>query len=353
MKKQLLELIGQIDEIETRFELVESKGFPTINKIYTDLRFCEWKAELELELQQIYNKKRDRFIWDALSILRQGFNGWNDEKSFVQIRGKLLAIEKNIDLYYETEPMNMVDTGKVGKMKKVFISHSSGDKDYVEKIVELLTDIGMRSDQIFCSSIPGHGIPIGEDIYDYLRKEFVQNELCVIFVLSQNYYNSVPCLNEMGAAWVLQNKYYAILLPGFSFSEIEGAVNPRKIALKLDDDERELKEKLGELKRKFIDDYSLSTISDVKWEEKRDKFIKDILLISSTVTPREEERQSVEDDLILTEKGVYIKRSEQENGQMIRYCVVCYKDTGQLYPIVRGSLRKDHFCSKCRTHYSF
>ena len=38
-------------------------------------------------------------------------------------------------------------------------------------------------------------------------------------------------MNEMGAAWVLKNDYTTILLPGFEFNEIKGAINPRQIGL--------------------------------------------------------------------------------------------------------------------------
>jgi hypothetical protein len=48
--------------------------------------------------------------------------------------------------------------------------------------------------------------------------------------------------------WVLQKKYTTILLPGFEFKEIRGAINPRKIGLKLDNDSNDVKEKLGQLK---------------------------------------------------------------------------------------------------------
>lgn len=54
-------------------------------------------------------------------------------------------------------------------------------------------------------------------------------------MLSKNYYESTACLNEMGATWILHKQYQTILLPGFEFKEIEGAINPRSISFKLDD----------------------------------------------------------------------------------------------------------------------
>ena len=115
--------------------------------------------------------------------------------------------------------------------KKVFISHASKDILAVKHIVELLELIGFDKSNMFCSSIEPYGIPTGMDIYEYLQKQFRDFELHVILVLSNNYYNSIDCLNEMGAAWVLSCSQTVMLLPGFSFSDIDGAINPRKIAI--------------------------------------------------------------------------------------------------------------------------
>ncbi len=43
---------------------------------------------------------------------------------------------------------------------KIFISHSSEDLKYVEPFVELLADIGLTNENIFCSSVPDYAIPI-------------------------------------------------------------------------------------------------------------------------------------------------------------------------------------------------
>ena len=115
--------------------------------------------------------------------------------------------------------------------KKVFISHASKDILAVKHIVELLELIGFDKSNMFCSSIEPYGIPTSMDIYEYLQKQFRDFELHVILVLSNNYYNSIACLNEMGAAWVLSCSQTVMLLPGFSFSDIDGAINPRKIAI--------------------------------------------------------------------------------------------------------------------------
>ena len=94
-------------------------------------------------------------------------------------------------------------------------------------------------------------------------------------MLSNNYYGSPACLNEMGAAWVLKNEYTSILLPKFEYKEIKGAVNPNKIGMKLDDEEELLKKRLGELKNKITERFNIS-VPDMRWEKKRNDFIEKI-----------------------------------------------------------------------------
>ena len=273
LKKDLLNLIDQADHIRSYFHAVDGR----INTIHDKAEFSTWKRELQFELEDIYNRTYDKFIWSTLTILDQGFNGWRDEKSYNDLHGSLLAIQKIlIDIIHpKLIAFKMIWEGRQchKKSPKIFISHASKDKNYVSCIVKLLEFIGLRQEQLFCSSVPGYGIPLDEDIYDYLRQQFQEYNLHVILVLSDNYYQSVACMNEMGAAWVLRNDYTTILLPGFEFKKIEGAINPRKIALKLDGDSDDVKEKLGQLKDKLLKEFGLLPLPEVRWEKQRDEFI--------------------------------------------------------------------------------
>ena len=100
--------------------------------------------------------------------------------------------------------------------------------------------------------------------------------------MSKNYYDSIACMNEMGAAWALQSKYTIILLPGFEFREIEGAINPRQIGLKFDNDIDEIKEKLRQLKGVFSQEFGLAEIPNIRWERKRDEFIISVTQVKTT-----------------------------------------------------------------------
>ena len=82
------------------------------------------------------------------------------------------------------------------KPQKLFISHSTDDKEIADKLVALLEKLGVKKEQLFCSSISGYGIPQGSgDLYQYIRSEMSNDNLFVIMMLSKNYYSSPVCLN--------------------------------------------------------------------------------------------------------------------------------------------------------------
>ena len=281
MKKDLLKLIDDIPKIETKFRTIVPSGglmMPPGDFIYDDPDFIEWKAAVEYELQQIYDRTKDKYIWNIINatgvIHEFRGNNFNDRENFNRLKSHLRVIQKNIDRYFLKDEVKDVEESTMLK-SKIFISHSSTDLKYVEPFVELLADIGMTNENLFCSSVPDYSIPLNEDIYDYLALLFREYKLYVIFVLSDNYYNSPACMNEMGAAWVLKNEYTSILLPEFEYRELKGAVNPNKIGMKLDDDDELLKKRLGELKNIVSENFGIS-VPDMRWEKKRNDFIKTI-----------------------------------------------------------------------------
>lgn len=177
------------------------------------------------------------------------------------------------------EPSTVLNimTDKVIKLPhKIFISHSSKDQKYVKAFVELLEDIGMPEGTIICTSVPGYGIPGGKKIYEWLREQFLKNDLRVIYMLSENYYSSPASLNEMGAAWLAKTEDTLVVLPRFSFAEIKGCVDSNKIGIDLGGDKEELKSRLNEFKDELIDEFNLSSIGSSKWERHRNDFIRKI-----------------------------------------------------------------------------
>lgn len=95
-------------------------------------------------------------------------------------------------------------------------------------------------------------------------------------------------LNEMGAAWALKANCTSLLLPGFKFEEMKGVVNNNTIAIKLDSDEYEVKDKLDQLYAVIRSEFGLPARKATTWEQKRDFFIqsiKDIKVQSSDQLP--------------------------------------------------------------------
>lgn len=164
------------------------------------------------------------------------------------------------------------------KPYKIFISHSSRDLVFVQPLVELFEHIGLNPENMFCSSVTGYNVPLDGNIYNYLKEQFQYFNLRVIFVLSENYYNSPDSLNEMGAAWVLQHKYTSVLLPKFDFRDVKGVIDQMRISIKLDSEEYELKARLNELRKTIVSEMGLnvSLSSQNIWERHRDEFVKKV-----------------------------------------------------------------------------
>lgn len=349
MKDDLIYLIDQIDAIESKFHRSPSSPglcVPSVDEIYDIPEFAQWIQRVQMELQDIVDRTGDKFVVGALEVAQENYDGWNDRRYFDTLKGKLLVIRDNLDKYY-------ADAGKQTtqeeKVPKIFISHSSRDKAYVSKLVELLDGMGLEQTQVFCSSLPGYDIPIDTNIFDYLRNQFLSYDLHVFFIHSKNYYQSAVSLNEMGAAWALKTEYSSLLLPGFGFGEMAGVVNSQAIAIKLDNDEVEVKDKLNQLYAKLIEEFGLTRKADIIWEQKRDRFIREVKEI---VVPTDETPESHGDDVEMLESGLLIRKSEADAGKTIYYCPACYQKEGKLFPIVKGAMARDRFCSNCRMHYN-
>ena len=105
--------------------------------------------------------------------------------------------------------------------KKFFISHASADKLIIEAFCEKILKLGCGFQQkdIFCT-LDHTSIRTGDDF----RTEIVNNmKKCdyVLCFISDNYKKSEVCQNEMGAAWVLEDKRFCpFKFPNVCFTEL-------------------------------------------------------------------------------------------------------------------------------------
>ena len=321
MKKDLIGLIDSRKEIEKKFHSFDGGMGTSFEQISDVPEFQNWLQEIKLELQGIYDRTHDTFVWETINLCGKRLDGFTEKKYFIELAGKLQAIRKNIDKYYPEEKVVSElpqSQGGVFCMKKkplIFISHSSKNKDQVAKIADLLRSINLspRRD-IFCSSLPGYGIPNGANIFDFLRERFLNYDLHIIFVHSPEYYESPVSLNEMGAAWVLRANATSLLLPGFDFSGMKGVIGSACIAIKLDGDRPEVKDRLNQLRRELESEFDISDNEDIIWEEARDKFIREI---NSDVSTKNENISS-ESALITGEmKQLLRKAAAVPDGQIL------------------------------------
>lgn len=291
-KEELLILIQSIDEIKQYFHREDDKW-----KLYDEIsdidEFSIWLKQVKMYLQDIYNRTHDTFILDSINACNKHMNGTNDKKIFNEIVGYLRAIEKNIEKYYLDENAYPENTEEV-EMEKIlkpliFISHSSKNKEQVKLLVEMLRAINLQPKKdIFCSSLPGYDIPIDSEdrIFDFLRSRFLEYKIHVFFIHSHEYYDSPVSLNEMGAAWALKTTQTSLLLPGFKFSDMKGVINGERMAIKLDNDVIEVKDKLSQVRHILENEFNLIPVQDTIWEQARDKFIEGIN------RPKEQQKQS-------------------------------------------------------------
>lgn len=158
----------------------------------------------------------------------------------------------------------------------IFLSHKSDDKKYADALENFITGLGVKNNQLIYTSHPLHKIPLGSNIYDYLRSRINSNTF-MIFLWSDKYLESPACMNELGAAWVIQSDYTNIYVPSFSFGNPkyrECAVDTSKMGAVLNGDEH-CKASMIELKNKIQSIFKLEN-DERTTQYLLDNFIKEI-----------------------------------------------------------------------------
>ena len=151
--------------------------------------------------------------------------------------------------------------------KRIFISHSSKDTVVMKKFSDFILQlgIGLKPEDIFCTSIEDMGIKNGEDIRYHIMKN-VQSADFSFLMISKNYKQSEICLNEMGAVWAANNRVRYFILPDVDFKEIGWLCDAYK-ADKLGDPIA-----LDKLQEELTGFYGLSP-KGVTWSRHRQDFV--------------------------------------------------------------------------------
>lgn len=182
---------------------------------------------------------------------------------------------------------------------KIFISHASANRNYGNALVDLLTAIGISENRIIFTSNNAFGIPIGENIFNWLKNQ-ITNKPYVIYLLSKEYYESIACLNEMGAAWVIENEHSILFTPDFDLTSKEfrdGAIDPREIGFYINNEERILAF-IQHLSTKFT-----ITTNQVLINQKVKKYLTEIQNLKDVVVKPKENNIEHKNSKVTTEEN--------------------------------------------------
>ena len=217
--------------------------------------------------------KTNRTIAQFWQFIKGKFSTYAERRTFIW--NEFAKVLDYIEAKHNGIVENMVQQQKSQNknMSKLFISHSSEDKEKIKPLIDLIENIGISHDQIFFSSHPAYGVDLGQNIFERLKTELEDN-VFALFILSVNFYKSPVCLCEMGAVWIKSNKQIPILIPPFEFKDVQG-VFPNSLGFRMND-----KDQLNSFKGILESHFNLTPIHISRWEEKRDEYlskIKDLL----------------------------------------------------------------------------
>jgi hypothetical protein len=110
-------------------------------------------------------------------------------------------------------------------MARVFISHSSRDRELAVLLVDLLSSaLDLPAEAIRCTSVEGHRLPGGADVDQTLRNEIRECE-AFIGLISQSSMESADVLFELGARWGLGMPLLPLLAPNVEPGVLRGPLS--------------------------------------------------------------------------------------------------------------------------------
>lgn len=266
MKNNIYEIAFECKKIADQQIEVIRTIIPRGNIIYTDYTVNGNIKGYEQKLLCLKDAMKEKYP-DLCFQMQEHMDKYKDDKIV-----HLSALEAIIDCILTLEKT------VTSKKKKIFISHKSEDKPFVDALVNLLRlYIGSDADKIFCSSVPNYKIGIGKEIYPEIKAQFEEFDVFMIIIHSPFYYQSPICLNEMGASWILDTKCCSFLTSNCKYDDLKGTIDRLYVSIKVNGDD--VKDRMNEFICKVLEYFELPQIEMLKfsqWEADRDKFIKEV-----------------------------------------------------------------------------
>ena len=232
-------------------------------------------------------KKQSRYFW-----YKELFYSLSDDRieNFLQDLSDAYNTSREGGVEISEKPASDIVEDKIvresEKPTKIFISHSSKDKEVALALVEMLEFLRIDGkEKIFCSSVPGYGVNVGEDFYERIKKEYEQYNLFMIYLISPDYLNSPMSLNEMGAAWLMKNEYQVFLLPNLTIGDMGNVcIGTHHIAILWNSES--LQESLNDFKNNLVSLFGVAQPDENRWLAQSKKFI-EVLQTQKSIKPQQ------------------------------------------------------------------
>lgn len=113
---------------------------------------------------------------------------------------------------------------------RVFISHAAADEALASALVDcILSSMVMEDDELRCTSVPGHKLPVGSDFTATLLEDIGESSV-VVGLITRNALASSWVLFELGATWGAKKNLKPLVTDEIDPKTLPGAVSGRHVA---------------------------------------------------------------------------------------------------------------------------
>jgi len=292
IKNKIVELILEGEKVILKSEKKGLYDMP----YFDGEEYEKWISKCIYIMEQYFQDSKwcDKFMQASENAVGDG------KKYYDTMIGVLKAIS-------ESEDIELLYGANKEKNKKLFISHSSKNRNITDEFVELLKGMGVKNDQIYYSSYEETGVNFLQDCFERINQEFNNNELLVIFMISREFYSSKICVAETGATWVrVANNYIPIIIPPYNYNNIEGVISATQSAITLSD--VSINTKIEKLKADIEGFLGIEDkVEQVEWNRRKEKFINHVNEIASKL-----------EDIDASLLDITLDNNELENNIMVK-----------------------------------
>ena len=113
---------------------------------------------------------------------------------------------------------------------KIFVSHAAADEKLASALVDcLLSSMVLDDNEIRCTSVPGHRLPVGCDFAETLLAD-LENTAVVVGLVTRRSVESSWVLFELGATWGARKALRPLVTDQVNLRALPGALSGRHVA---------------------------------------------------------------------------------------------------------------------------